>query len=390
MTSAELLDPRQLIAQARQRTGLEAFDELPLLEPLDVLTGALRTEARLTPIGAQVWHQRLLDILMTRLRVQDWCTRHPEILDEQIVAPLVIVGLPRTGTTLLHRLIASDSRFYAAAWWETRFPAPFSADDIGGGERVKTAKLEVAAMLEAVPELAAIHPLDALEADEEIMLLEQTLYSTTPPSMACVPSYAAWQKRQDLRPAYAYLKRLLQLILWQKKRRGLEAQRWVLKAPMHLGYVEVLFETLPDTTLVQTHRDPLSTMPSYASMIYNLWRLGSEASDPIEAGRQWSEIMAEHLHHCMAVRSTLPAERFVDVDFRDTVKDPLGVVERIYRRVGLPMTDLARTRIQAYMREHSREDRAPHNYTLEQFGFTEAGLRERFRAYRERHIEPFA
>jgi Sulfotransferase family len=388
MSAEELLDPVRLIAAARRETGLSEFDGPPIEEPLERLTHALRTEARLNTVGVHTWHGRLLGTLITRLRAREWFHRYPEILAEQLPPPVVILGLARTGTTLLHRLLATDPRFYAAAWWEVRFPVPTTPEDIGGAQRIPAAKTEVAAILAAMPDLAAIHPWDALGADEDIMLIDQTLLSTTAESLACIPGYRAWIHTLDLRPAYGYLLQLMKFLQWQKKRRGQQADYWVLKTPMHLGYVEVIAELMPGAIFVQTHRDPLATMPSFASFVQLLWAMGSDAADPRAAAVQWSQTLEQHLNHCLAQRERLP-NPFIDVDFRDTVSDPVKVVERIYRRIGLPMSDATRAGITAYMRTHPREGRPKHEYTLEEFGFTRAELEQRFRAYRDKHILPF-
>jgi hypothetical protein len=232
MSAASDLDPVRLIEEARRETGLHDFDDPSIEEPLGRLTRALRTEANLNATGVYIWHARLLNTLMTRLRANDWFRRHPEIADEQLPPAVVILGLARTGTTLLHRLLAADSRFYSAAWWECRFPVP-AEGDLSGEQRKAAAIAEVAAILQAQPELAAIHPWDALGADEDIMLIDQTLLSTTAESLACIPSYREWIHGQDLRPAYSYLLKLMQFLQWQKKQRGEPAAgRWVLKTPI--------------------------------------------------------------------------------------------------------------------------------------------------------------
>jgi Sulfotransferase family len=386
MSIDELLNPQRLLAAARRDSGLDQFDGPPIEEPLERLTHALRTEARLTEVGAQTWHGRILNTLITRLRAREWFHRQPQILSEQLPPPVVILGLARTGTTLLHRLLATDPRFYAAAWWEVRFPVP-TADDIQGTQRIAAAKLEVAGILQAMPELAAIHPWDALGADEDIMLIDQTLLSTTAESLACIPSYRSWIHSLDLRPAYGYLLQLMKFLQWQKKQRGQLADYWVLKTPMHLGYVEVIAEMMPGAVFVQTHRDPVTSMPSFASFVHMLWAMGSDAADAREAARQWSDTLEQHLNHCLAQRARLP-NRFIDVDFRETVSAPLQVVERIYQRIGLPMTEPTRAGISAYMATHPREGRPKHEYSLAEFGFTQAELEERFRAYRNQHILP--
>ena len=387
MSSEPSLDPGELLARARGETGLEEFDDPSPIEPLEVLTRALCSEARLNAGGRYYWSTRLLGILTTRLRGREWFRRYPEILDERIGAPVIIVGLTRTGTTLLHRLIASDTRFSSAAFWEGRFPVP-ADDDLDGGKRIAAAKAEIDAMLAANPDLASIHPFDALGADEDILILDQTLLSNTAETLACVPSYYEWLRKQDLRPAYRFWYRMLQMLQWQKKRRGMTGERWVLKTPMHLGHVDRILELLPEATFVQTHRDPLTTIPSYASMVQGLWRGVSDDSDPAEAARESSATLEHDLGRCLRVRDSLPPSKFIDVDFRDTVSDPIGVVERIYREIGMPMTERARSQIGAYMQTHPREGRPTHTYTLEQFGFTEEEIRRRFQEYRARHIEP--
>ncbi len=386
MTADLSLDAGELLRTARERTGLTEFDEPAPDEPLQVLTRALRNEAQLNATGRYYWSMRLLGILMTRLRASEFVRLHPEILQERIRAPVIILGLTRTGTTLLQRLIASDTRFYSAAFWEARFPVP-AAGDLGGEQRIAAAKAEIEAMLAANPDLASVHPFDAMAADEDILILDHTLLSNTSETLAPIPSYYRWLREQDLRPAYRYWHRLLQMLQWQKKQRGLSAERWVLKTPMHLAHVDHILELLPDATFVQTHRDPLVTIPSYASMIHALWRGVTDAADPVAAARESSATLEQDLARCLEVRQGLPDEKFVDVDFQETVSDPVAVVERIYRRIGMPMTETARSQIRAYMSTHPREGRPKHTYTLEQFGFTAEEIRRRFRAYREKHIE---
>jgi hypothetical protein len=379
------LDPEQLIAAARNATGLHDFDELALDEPLARLTTALNAEAGLNAAGRRTWHDRLLNILMTRLRAQDWFRRHPEILQERLAPAIVILGLPRTGTTLLKRGIASVARIQSVAWWENRFPVPLP-EDPGDRRRRAAGVAEVKGILEAMPLLASIHPWDALAADEDILLLDQTLFSTTSETMAHLPSYHRWLKQQDLRPAYRYWKKLLQFLQWQQRRRGHHGERWVLKTPMHLGYVEVIDELLPEALFVQTHRDPLVTIPSYASMIHFQGLLGSDHSDPLAAGKLAADTLSAHLGRCMLVRDTLPAEKFIDVDFREITLDPIALIERIYEHIGLPMTSVARRTIEAYRDTNPREGRPPHAYTLEQFGFSEQGLQSLFLDYRQRYL----
>jgi hypothetical protein len=380
------LDEASVIEEARRKAGVSDFGDESFRVPMRMLLASLDTEAALTPIGRFVQRQRIVDILVNRLRAEDHFRRHPGILAETITKPLVIVGLPRTGTTMLHRTLAADPRVYSALWYECRNPSPFPATSRGGRDpRIAEAEAQVKAMIEGSPELAAIHPLDALAPDEEILLLEHSFYSTTPEAAANVPSYGTWLDAQDQTPAYVYLKKLLQFLQWQKKRAGSRAERWALKTPHHLGFMDVLFEVFPDACVVQTHRDPLETIPSLASMIHAVWILASDSVDPREVGRQWNDKMATALKRCLRAREQHP-DRFIDVWYTDAVKDPIGEVRRIYEFIGFPFPTLAENAMRDYVARKPREERPPHHYTLEQFGLTEASITRDFAEYRRRFI----
>jgi hypothetical protein len=370
-------------SEALRRADLRDFGDTEFFQPLRVLLAALRNEAQLSNVGRDGQFNRIVELLVNRLRVQYWLQRHPEILDEQIEAPVVIVGLMRTGTTMLHRLMACDEQFYAPLWYETRYPAPlpgyrFTMPDA----RIPVACEEVRQMLAASPELATIHPLDACAADEEIMLLEHSFYSTVPESFASVPSYAQWLASHDNTPGYRYLFTLLQFLQWQKKRQGRSANRWLLKTPHHLHHLDVLLRVFPGATVIQTHRDPLQTIPSLCSMNYALSSMGSDHVDAQVLGRHWRDKFACSLERALAVRAACP-DQFVDVLYTDTAHDPLTTVRDIYAQLKLPLADATQAAMQQWLLANQRVDRAPHHYTLDQFGFTREDLENTFAAYRK-------
>ena len=388
------LDAEQLLSSARTLTGLQDFGDESFREPFEVLLGTLVREADLNPAGRMAQHQRILDILVNRLRVEAYCKEFPQIADEAIVEPVVIVGLPRTGTTLLHRSLACDSRFLAPLFYELRCPAPPSRWNFRGLDpRIEPARAEVEAMLRANPELAAIHPLDPLGADEDILLLEQSFYSTIPPAYAYVPSYERWLAEHDNLPGYRYLKKLLQFLQWQKKCKarqngqnsGQKRQRWLLKAPHHLHYMDVLLKVFPDAKVLQTHRDPLETIPSITSFHFALWKLACDRPDPRRVAEQWGSKFARGMLHTLQVRQQYE-DRFLDIWYKDTVAQPLAVIEEIYGFLGMALTQRARAAMEAWQHAHRRDHRAVHQYSLEQFGYTREGLEHDFAAYRERFI----
>ena len=389
-TAGAPFDADRLMAEAsREAGGLSDFGDDCFVEPMRLLMVALNEEAGLNAAGVHFFNDRVRNILITRLRAEDWFRRHPEILEEEINAPVAIVGLPRTGTTMMHRTIASDHRMFAPLWYEVRFPVPLPGTDfVSRDPRIAIAEAEIRAMLEAAPELAAIHPMDAMGPDEDIMLLEQCFYSTVPESYAHLPDYGVWLDGIDQRPAYRYLKRLLQFLQWQKKRYGQSAVRWVLKAPHHIHFPEALFETFPDVKVLQTHRDPVELMPSYASMMYTLAAPMAERASKPDIARHWCEKWAKSMKTTMRFRDAGYDDRYLDVWFQDTVKDPLGQIRRLYEFAGMDLTAEAGAEMERWRDMNRREARPEHHYTLEEYGFTEEGLADTFKEYRERYILP--
>ncbi len=377
-----------IVAEANAKAGRERFADESFREPLARLLASLDGEAELSPVGRATQHARIVESLVMRHVLEQHEARHPEIHAEKLEAPLVIVGLARTGTTMLHRLLSADPRHHSARWWEVRFPAPFPGFDWRGPDpRIAEAHAQVKWILANQPVLASIHPWDAEGPDEEIMLMEHSFLSWVPESGANLPSYRAWLDTQDLRPSYAFLARLLRFLSWQKRRRGETAERWVLKAPMHLGFLDVLFATFPGVCVIQTHRDPLETIPSVASFYLALWGLATEKPDPLEVGRQCLARFAGALRRCLAVRATLPAERFVDVSYREVARDPLASVQRIYAALGRAVAPDAEQAMAAWVAKNPREHRPPHEYAMETFGYTREWIEREFAGYRARFLE---
>jgi hypothetical protein len=380
-----------LLAEARRRSGdLTDFGDECFLPALSALLAALEHEARLSDIGRQLLTERLIELLKNRLVIEAYYQNFPQIADEPIERPIVIVGLPRTGTTLLQRILGCDTRLYPMLWWETRFPAPMAVVPPGQPDpRIARAQAEVAAMLEAMPRLAAIHPLDAVAPDEEGMLLEHSFQAFFD-AYADIPSYTAWMWAHDQQPAYAYLKRVLRFVQWQKRQRGETASsgRWVLKTPHHLRQIGVLFQVFPDAQVIQTHRDPLATIPSIASFNEALWRIYGSEVDPQRVGAQWSAIFARGMTQTLAFRERQGDARFLDVWFADTLSQPLEVVRAIYDFAGLSLPGDIEARMRQHLEQNRRDQRPAHDYSLDHYGLSAAQIERDFAAYRQRFILP--
>jgi hypothetical protein len=379
--SGPALSEARVLAEACARTGLDDFGPADFREPLRRLLAALAAEACLSEAGLAAQRERVVGLLANRLRAENAIARHPEILEERLAPALAIVGLARTGTTLLHRMLASDSRWLALRWWEARQPAPWPGSESAPQDpRIADAEREVEAMLGASPDLLAAHPMDAQAPDEDILLIEHAFRSTVPEAFAVIPRFGEWLEAQDPAPAYAYLVRMLRLLQWQKRRRGEPGRRWLLKTPFHLGNLDALFAALPGTRVVLTHRDPRETIPSFASLNFTLAQAASPRVEARAVGRIWSGKMQRALARALAARERHP-ERFLDICYADLVANPLAQVERIYGFAGEELTAATRAAMRAWSEENARDRRPVHAYTLAEFGFSDESIRRDFAPY---------
>ena len=347
---------------------------------------ALEHEARLSDTGRYLFRMKFVNQLVNRLRIEDYFKRHPEIAQEQLAPPVVIVGLPRTGTTKLHRLLACDPRFWWMAWWEACYPVPFADETPGQPEgRIAKGRADVEMMVQAMPALTAIHPMNADLADEEFILMEHSFLCGLN-AYADVPGYMAWLDQQDQTPPYRFLQRCMQFLQWQKRQRGIVGERWVLKAPHHLLRMDTLLKVFPGTKVIQTHRDPVQSIPSIASFIHTLWGIYGDRPDPVSAGRAWNDVMHRGLSHTMKLRQTAPQGQFFDVRFKDTVQRPLEVARQVYAFLGLPMSPELEQRMQAWLTEDEKTRHGRHDYPPEKFGLSAGQLRRDFADYRQKYI----
>ena len=373
------LDEQRLLDSARHATRLEDFGDDLFLEPLRMLLRGLEAEARLTLIGRITAQRDTVGLLVNRLRLQDDRKRHPGIEEEQIRQPLFIVGLPRTGSTLLHHLLAQDPESRVVQSWEAMLPSPPpSREQYETDARIATAARQLGWLDALAPEFKAIHPLGAQLALECIAFMSPSFRCWRFNTMYRVPTYQDWLEGQDLLPAYRFHRRFLQHLQW-----GRPGGRWVLKAPSHMLAFEALLQTYPDARIVQTHRDPLTVLASVGSMTAVLYSAFSDDVDMLEIGREVSHRWSTGLERTLQFRGNGQADRFVDVHYHELVRDPLTVVRRIYAHLDAPLTDAAEQRMRRFLAENPKDKHGPHRYSLETFGLDAADLAHRFKAYRE-------
>ena len=377
------INANEITDQAKSETGLSDLGEPLFLEGLNRLIDSINNEANLNEIGIQAQPIRIQGLLSNRLRFEEDLKNFPEILDQQIIAPIVIVGLPRTGSTMTHRLLASDPNHTAMLWWEGRYPALLPGEKRGDIEaRMELGKAEVDAVVAASPEALDIHPWDYKGADEEILLLEHNFLSTVPESFMALPSYSKWIEEQDHTLAYEDLKKFIQYLQWQNP--GREKKRWVLKSPHHLGFIDKMISVFPDAKIIQTHRDPIKTVPSFCSMCANLFEPLTTNFDKVFIGKHWSNKLTRALNHCMNISEQHP-DNFLDLEFLNMIKDPIDEMKKIYEFIGEPFGEKTEVAMEAW-REENKHEMGAHKYSLEEYDLTESQINDNFAKYQQKYI----
>jgi hypothetical protein len=369
------LDPGSLLAAARKSTGLDDFGSYDFHEGLLRLTSALEHEAQLTALGRVAARKRLVGLLETRLRLVD---RLPTVKDEVIARPIFVLGLPRTGTTVLYGMLAANPAMRSPASWEVSrpFPAPTGVDPA----RVALMDKDFDGFRRIAPGIDHIHPLGSFLPQECLALQAPQFMSYEFPTTFPVPSYWAWLREQDLAPAYAFEKQFLQHL----QSGGHRGEHWILKTPCHLMWLDALLEVFPDALLVHTHRNPTTVLASVSSLMASMRSAMSDHIDPVAIGREQLDAWTWGMERVMQVRARVPDERVVDVHYEDTVAKPIQTVERVYEHLGLPYTDEVAAQVQAYLGANQKDKHGSHSYSLEEFGLDRAEVDAAFASYRER------
>lgn len=376
------LDGAALMAAAKSETGLDDFGAGDFGARLDLLCRAMTDEGGFNSAGILQQHTLILGLLKNRLLVEDLITRHPEILEEEITAPIVICGLPRTGTTHLHNLISADPAMRALPYWESLEPVLAESERPAAGEpdprRARTA-MALSFLDVAMPYFNRMHEMTVDHAHEEIQLLaidfSTMLFETTAP----MPTWRDAYRSRDQRPSYAYLRRVLQVLQWL---RG--GTRWVLKSPQHLEQFPALCDTFPDATFAVTHRDPVSVTTSMVTMLAYSSRLSRDRVDVEGIGRYWADRLELMLRRCAEEREVLPVGQTIDVHFDEFMADDIAMVSRVYDLAGQPFDHAARSAMGAFMSDHPRGKFGAVEYDLAQFGLARSALRRQMDFYTER------
>jgi hypothetical protein len=358
-------------------------------EPLEILVDSANHEAELNAVGELIVTEQLVTPLANRFAVDAWHAAHPEHGAGPVDAPVFILGLPRTGTTLLSYLLAADPANRSLRRWEAfdAVPPPRPDAEAAGDPRIGVARAEMGALYDASPEFRAIHFETAEGPTECVTVLAGDLRSMQYETLANLPSYGEWSDTCHHATAYAHHRRTLQVL------GSVDRGRWVLKSPVHNLALEDLIATYPDARLVVTHRDPSRVVVSLANLVRVLSGLGSDAERTAYQGRRWLRLVELMLDRQAATRDRLgerdrDAGRWIDLDYAALAADPMGEAERLYARLGWEMTGAARARMQSYVRDNPQHVHGAHTYRAADFGLDPDELSDRFADYRDRYGVP--
>ncbi|MEE6135897.1 sulfotransferase [Mycobacterium sp. 050128] len=377
------LDADALHAKASADTGLHDFGPDDYRERLDVYLAALREIDGLHDAGVVNFYGQLLQLLKNRLLLTDLLGRHPEINDIELRSPVVIAGLPRTGTTHLHNLLAAPPTFRTMPYWESNEPFPLP-NEVGAEPDPRRARMDVAVGVVnmVMPHFPLMHEMTTDHVHEEIQLLANDISTMLFETLGEVPRWRDYYRAHDQTPHYEYL--ATELKAMQFLRGG---RRWLLKSPQHLEQVRVLDRVFPDSIVVFTHRDPVPVALSMIAMITYSARMHRSPVPVAQIAHSWIDRLDAMLTALVRDRDAIGPDRSIDIRFDDFMADEFGVAERVYALAGEPFTDQARQSIGDYLADHQRGRLGNVQTSFEMFGLQESALRERFAPYAERFLD---
>jgi hypothetical protein len=375
------LAPASVVASAAKAAGSDDLGSDSFREPLGVFLDACETEAELTTFGRILITKMLAGALANRVALQRWAEQHPEVREERIVSPWIIVGLPRTGTSVLSQLLGLDPVARPLLQWEAAHPIP--PPTLGGADedpRIAQTAKEINGLMKLNPPLKAMHPFGATLAQECVALFMYDVRTLALETQAHVPSYARWLEQADMAPAYAQHRLALQTLQSTQP-----TERWILKTPNHLWHLEALLAAYPDARIIWTHRDPGPVVTSLASLANAGQRPLTSRSDPRPTAEEWKRKCAFALGSALAFDEKSDDGWCRHLHYDELTADPLATVRALYADSGGEVCDLHARRMQAFLDHRPKDVFGRHNYDPADFGWTYAGLAEEFREYTDRY-----
>lgn len=372
------LEKDSLITGARKKTGYSDLGQDFPEEAFDRLLLSIREEADLHPLGAFITRQRMINLLSTRLRAEHWFKRHPEILEAPLYPVVLIAGLQRTGTTKLQRMLAMDPDIRSLRSWEAINPAPLNGHIHEKHLRIREARMSEKALRLLSPGFFTIHPVEHLEPEEDILLLDVSFMSTTPEATMHVPSYASWLEDQDQSHAYEYASRLLKFLQYQRP-----ASRWVLKSPHHLEFLDLAQKYFGVSYHLWTHRDLNDCVPSFISMMAYSRSVFSDNVDPEKVASHWLRKNSYIIKKAINFRSKQQNKNisFKDIWYDEFTSDPIKIIREIYSSLGGFTEELAGPLVELEDTDF-RGKYGHHIYKMQDFGIDENMIDKYFSDYK--------
>ncbi len=379
-----IFDTDSLIAEARRRTGgLEDFGSGPFLEPLGIFVDSLRGDAMLNETGNYIAKETALTHIVNRLTYVNDRKLYPEIAKQEIAKPVFIIGFPRTGTTILHDILAQDPANRAPLTWEVMFPSPPPQTATQTTDpRVATCEASFTAVRAAIPQFKAMHPMGAQLSQECVTMMGEAMCTPLFHNQFRVNGYQDWvDYTADWSHVYDFHHKQLQHL-----QSGHMLDRWVLKTGAHMWGLEHLLATYPDARIVFTQRHPVKSLTSYASLTALVRQLGSDHVDKVEIAADWSVRLKRALEHVWSVRMAkkYPNAIFLDVLFSDFVQNQFGVVEKIYDTFDLPMSAVGADAMRQFIADNPPGVHGVHSYDPADYGVRPEEVNDTFRSYIER------
>ena len=370
----------EIIAKAREATGLEDLGDPAAREGLEILVRASNEEARLSPVGAQRWEANLVNTLANRLRIVDHLERHPELLERPIERPTFVFGLPRTGTTLTINLLSADPARRCFLRWEALNSAPpAKAGELRSDPRYVAERQKLEMAIRHMPQIAAIHYEDADSPTECQYAMALSFCAQIFDSNVRIPSYREWFFNTSYLPAFRFHKQLLQML--QENNGG----HWTLKNPWHPLFLDDLTTVYPDAQLVMTHRDPVEVVGSACSLIRHVRPMFSDDVDLREIAEQMMATFDLMVERQNAFRDKHGEGAIFDIQYAEQLRDPIGQMRKLYAHFGEILTPQAEAAMTRLLAENPQGKHGKHSYSLAEFGLTDAGVRARYRDYCERY-----
>ncbi|WP_164503599.1 sulfotransferase family protein [Pleionea sediminis] len=369
------LDVDDLVKQARKKTGLIDFGDESFLEPLHRNLEEAVEKKILHRKGTVIQREGKIKLLSNRLEINDYLKKHPKVKDEVIKEPIFIVGLPRTGSTMLHRLLACDPALRWLRGWESHGVVP-PVDNKSRDRKIASVRAAVTLMDIMEPRLKPIHPVSVTGPEECLGLLANSFDTIVSNFFNTDMEFSRWTRNRDTTSSYEFYKTQLQILQYSSQYKG----QWLLKSPMHTHGMEAIIKVFPDAKFIQMHRDPRDVIASICSLTQKFQELVAGPIDPIVCGKEQLELWPESLEKCAKARENIPSDRIVDIFYPELIADTIGTVRSAYNQIGLTLSPEAESAMRMRIANRSK-NRKRHHYALSDYGLDRAKVEQAFASY---------